>query len=104
MTIGGAKFDSKKEYARYQQLLQLQRAGVISGLKHQVRFELVKGVRFKAEARAKSAIYYVADFAYFKDGQYIVEDVKSAITRKDAVYRIKKHLMMAILNIEISEV
>lgn len=100
----GFKFDSKKEYQRYQQLLLLQKAGKIKELKTQVKFELVKGVRFQNEKRKKPALTYIADFTYIKDGELIVEDVKSAITRENGVYRIKKHLMMAIHNIEIIEV
>lgn len=104
IVVGDMTFDSRKEYDRYQQLLLLQKVGTISQLKHQVRFELVQGVKFAHEQRKKPAICYWADFTYIKDGVLIVEDVKSEITRKDGVYRLKKHLMMAILNIEIVEI
>lgn len=54
--------------------------------------------------RAKPALRYFADFTYIKDGQFIVEDVKSAITRKLASFRNKKHLMKSVHDIDISEV
>lgn len=102
--VGDKTFDSKKEYNRYQQLLLIQKAGAISDLQHQVRFELVKGVKFVSEKRKKPAICYWADFTYMRDGALVVEDIKSEITRKDGVYRLKKHLMMAVHGIEIHEV
>lgn len=102
--VNGVTFDSKTEYERYLALKMLEKAGKIKDLKTQVKFELVKGVRFQNEKRKKPALTYIADFTYIKDGELIVEDVKSAITRENGVYRIKKHLMMAIHNIEIIEV
>lgn len=36
---------------------------------------------------------YTADFVYFKDGEMVVEDVKSDITRKEADYVLRKKLM-----------
>lgn len=47
---------------------------------------------------------YVADFVYQANGQTVVEDVKSAATRKLAVYRLKKHLMMSVHGLEVVEV
>lgn len=100
----GMKFDSKKEMQRYLQLLEFEKKGQISDLELQVYFELAPSVKFEAEPRAKPALRYVADFVYILDGVKIVEDVKSKITREDAVYRIKKHLMKSVHNIEILEI
>ncbi len=47
---------------------------------------------------------YLADFTYNRNGKEIVEDVKSEMTRKLPVYKLKKKLMKAILNIEIQEI
>lgn len=102
--VNGVTFDSKTEYERYLALKMLEKAGKIKDLKTQVKFELVKGVRFQNEKRKKPALTYIADFTYVKDGELIVEDVKSEITRKNGVYRMKKHLMMAVHNIEITEI
>ena len=40
-TIDGIEFDSRKEARRYQELLLLQRAGVIQDLKMQVKYILI---------------------------------------------------------------
>ena len=104
--IDGIKFDSKKEARRYQQLSLMQRAGEISDLELQPKFELIKSVKFAGTDRAKPAIRYFADFAYTDTltGKRIVEDVKSKVTRESPVYRMKKHMMLAIHGIEINEV
>lgn len=81
-------FDSKKEYSRFNELVLLQRAGVISDLRRQVRFELVP------KSNTERAAYYVADFTYKKaDGKMICEDVKSEMTRKLPLYILKRKLM-----------
>lgn len=100
----GEEFDSHKEKRRYKELLDLQRLGLIHDLQTQVSFELLESVKFKYEKKRKCAVRYIADFTYMQDGQMIVEDVKSEITKKLAVYRLKKHLMMLVHNLEIIEV
>ena len=88
--FSGIKFDSKKEAARYAELAMLERAGRISGLERQVRFEVCpKGAGLKG-SRAR---YYVADFVYAEDGKKVIEDVKSLITKKNPVYTLKKQLV-----------
>jgi hypothetical protein len=99
--LGGKTFDSRKEFGRYQVLAAMERGGVISDLRTQVAFVLAEAVRI--DGRKKPALRYVADFVYQRDGKRIVEDVKSAITRKDPVYRIKRHLL-ALQGIDITEV
>lgn len=103
LKVGHLKFGSQKEYERYVQLSLLQSKGLISDLKMQVEFKLAKGVKFKYEKRAKPALKYIADFTYMQDGNLIVEDVKSKITKENPVYRIKKHLMMTVHGIEVIE-
>lgn len=102
--INGVVFDSQKEYRRYQKLVDLQQAGKIHNLQTQVKFILADKVKFKNEKRAKTAIRYIADFVYTQDGKQVVEDVKSPITRKNPVYRIKKHLMKSVHNIDVMEI
>lgn len=63
-TIDGIKFASAKEAKRYGELKLLQRAGKISGLKLQPKFDLVIECK------------YVADFEYVENGERIIEDVK----------------------------
>lgn len=101
----GKVFDSVKEAKRYRDLSLLQRANEIHSLECQVKFILADSVKFSNEARAKPAIRYFADFAYYKkDGVYVVEDVKSAHTKTLPEYRIKRHLMLSVHGIEVVEV
>ena len=49
-------------------------------------------------------IAYVADFVYEENGAKVVEDVKSPITRKNPIYKLKKKMMMYVHGIEVKEV
>ena len=93
--VDGIKFDSKKEANRYDQLRLLEKARQISQLELQPSFRIeINGVK---------VCDYKGDFRYVEDGKTIVEDVKSEITRKLPVYRLKKKLMYAVYGIEILE-
>lgn len=104
--VDNIKFDSKKEMNRYNQLKLLEKAGLISELELQKKFELQpKYVNNKNEHIR--AIIYIADFFYYdnKKQKYIVEDVKSEATKKDKVYNIKKKMFMyQYVNIDFKEV
>lgn len=94
--IDGIIFDSAKEAKRYVELRYLQLSGEISNLELQVPYELpVNGEKVAA---------YVCDFRYQRNGETVVEDVKSKHTRKLPVYRLKKKLMKSVHGIEIKEV
>lgn len=91
----GMNFDSMKERNRWIYLCHLVIAKEISLLQRQVVFPIViNGI---------PVCKYYADFTYKRDGQYIVEDSKSPVTRKDPTYRLKKKLLHACLGIEILE-
>ncbi|SCM71649.1 conserved hypothetical protein [uncultured Pleomorphomonas sp.] len=95
--VDGLSFDSKREAEHYQVLLLLQRAGQISNLRRQVRYDLmVNGIKICS---------YIADCVYDdnRTGMIVVEDVKSGPT-KTREYRLKKKLMKACLGIDIVEV
>lgn len=102
VTVDGITFDSKKEAVRWQELRMMERAGAITDLQRQVAFELQPATVM--DGRKKPALRYVADAVYQQDGRQIVEDVKSPVTRKKETYRIKRHLMLTVLGIEIREV
>lgn len=103
--LDGMTFDSKKEHRRYIELKAMQQSGEITRLEHHTRFELAPKTKLEGEKRAKPAVRYFADFTYYNDdGKYIVEDVKSAATRKLPSYRTKKHLMKTVHGIDIKEV
>ena len=90
----GQKFDSKHEYNRWCELKLLERAGRITKLQRQVKFELIP------KQDGERACFYVADFTYRQDGEYIVEDAKGC---KTEVYKIKKKLLLYLYGIRINE-
>jgi hypothetical protein len=107
--------DSQKEARRLQQLLLLEKAGVITHLRQQVKYVLIpsqyetyeryskKGKRLKDGQRCieKECSYY-ADFVYTiaETGENIVEDTKGVRTE---AYKIKRKLMLAVYSIRIKE-
>ena len=88
----GIKFDSIKEKNRYMQLLYLEKAGLIKDIKLQYEFELQPA--FTLNKKKIRKITYIADFYYYDNNlnDYVVEDVKSEITKKDKTYCLKKKL------------
>lgn len=88
-TVDGITFDSAREAKRYQELKLMERAGEISGLRRQVRFELIPA--FECDGKHYRPATYIADFVYtdVKTGKEIVEDVKGY--RPD-IYRLKAKL------------
>jgi len=95
-TVKGITFDSKKEAYYYLALLQKQERGEIANLLLQRKFDiLVNNIKICS---------YIADFTYTSAlGEHVV-DVKSEVTKKLPVYRLKKKLMEAIYGIKIEEV
>ena len=99
--LDGLKFDSQGEARRWGELELLERAGAINCLQRQVVFVLAPKVSITGELRARPALRYVADFTYQEHGASIVEDWKSAPTRKLPAFRLKQHLMKTVLGLEI---
>lgn len=94
-------YDSKKEHRRACQLKMWQRAGLISNLREQVRFELIPP-QVDADGNAVRACAYVADFVYNdSEGRQVVEDTKGVRTD---VYKLKKKLMLQVYGITITEI
>ena len=103
--VDGITFDSGREAERYSQLKLLERAGKISWLRLQVRFELlpaqyeeteavyIRGAKKGQPKRGKcieNAVFYIADFVYCDEyGRMIVEDAKGCRTKD---YIIKRKL------------
>lgn len=116
ITVDGETFDSKKEYKRFCELSLLQKAGKITDLQRQVKYELIpaqyesferygkNGKRLKDGKRCvEKSVVYNADFVYKMDGKTVVEDTKSKATKtKD--YIIKRKLLLYIKGIKIHEV
>lgn len=96
----GHLFDSQKEKSWYIKFKLMEQSGVISDLKLQVKYELIK--TFKLEDKTYRSTNYIADFTYkTKDGKLHVIDVKGIRTD---VYKLKKKLMAWKYGIEIEEV
>jgi glycine/D-amino acid oxidase-like deaminating enzyme len=92
---GSITFDSTKESRRYHELMLLQKRGEITRLELQPTFPLVVGGVPIRDSRGVVR-KYKADFRYLiRPGRIVVEDVKSAITAKDKVYRLKMDIMRA---------
>ena len=95
--LEGHRFDSKKEAKRYAELVLMQKAGEIRQLAVHPRYDIpVCGMYI---------CRYIGDFSYLDyNDEEVVEDVKSPPTRKNPVYRLKKKLMLAVHDIDITEV
>ena len=119
IVIDGIAFDSRREAHRYRELKLLERAGEISELELQKRFDLIpaqyesyarygkRGQRLKDGQRCvEKGVVYVADFAYKdKSGNTVVEDTKGM--RKGTAYDVfvlKRKLMLYLHGIRIREV
>jgi hypothetical protein len=98
--VDGVTFDSKREAARWSELLLLQRARQISDLRRQVPIVLAPSVKFDGEKRAKPALRLVVDFAYIEAGREVLEDVKSPATITTA-FTIKRHILKAFNGLEL---
>lgn len=94
-------YDSKKEHQRASHLKLMQRAGIISDLREQVKFVLIPTQRDSQGNLLEKECSYYADFVYDKDGVAIVEDTKGVRTKE---YIIKRKLMLYLHGIRIKEV
>lgn len=99
----GIPFDSKKEMHRYMFLLDMLKMGVIKDLRLQHVFTLQEAYTTATGERIR-AITYKADFTYWVDGEFYVEDVKSAITKKKPDYRMKVKMMQDKLGVKVDEI
>lgn len=90
--IDGIRFSSKLESKRYEYLKELEKEHKITNLELQPAFLLQPSFRKDGELFRK--VEYVADFRYFdvENNKEVIEDVKSYITEKDGLFRIKRKL------------
>ncbi len=95
-------FDSVKEYRRWCELKLMERAGVITNLRRQVKFELIPTQKDPETKKViERACNYVADFVYWDGSKTVVEDTKGFKTKE---YIIKRKMMLCIHGIRIQEV
>ncbi len=116
VVVDGIQFDSKKESQRYQQLKLMVKAGTITNLRRQVRYELIPSQFINGKC-VERPVHYYSDFEYdemvplrqrtvmaepnTKLTRHIVEDVKGLCTKE---YVIKRKLMLEKFGIRIREV
>lgn len=100
VTRDGMTFDSQKEYKRFCELRLLEKAGKITDLQWQVKFELIPSQRIGGKV-VERACAYVADFVYMENGKKVVEDTKGF---KTTDYIIKRKLMLWVHGIKIKEI
>ena len=101
--VGNETFDSQAEADRYMELLVGQKAGIISELECHPHFDLIPSQKVPGQ-RSFRPHGYTADFRYKRDGEVVVEDVKSVRTREERDYIINRKLMFMIHGIYVHEV
>ena len=125
ITVDGIEFQSIKESQRYSDLKVLERAGEISNLELQKKYELIpaqyetvetgeyykvgpkKGQPKTKQICVEQSLVYVADFVYQENGQTVVEDVKGYRDPSSAPYAkfvLKRKMMLWVHGIKIKEV
>lgn len=78
--VDGIRFHSKREASRWSELKLLEKAGEITDLNRQVRFEF-KSHSIEITTERGKPYGYVADFTYRdKSGLRVIEDVKGVTT------------------------
>ena len=101
--VGEEQFDSQAEADRYMELLFLQKAGVITGLRCHPHYDLIPAQKVPGKPGFRGH-GYTADFAYIRDGEEIIEDVKSVRTREERDYIINRKLMWMLKGLYVHEV
>lgn len=91
-------FDSRAELDHWHILRLQERARQIEDLERQVTFELVPSVIL--DGRKRPSIRFRADYVFREKGQRVVADKKGFRTQG---YKLKRHMMKALLGIEVKE-
>ena len=100
-----AGYASKKEAKRAQELKLMEKAGGIHNLQEQVKFVLIPKQEGERECSYfADYTYYTGNIGDFDSNKYVVEDVKSAITKKNPAYIMKRKLMLWVHGIRITEI
>jgi hypothetical protein len=84
---GGFTFDSRREHARWCELVLLQKAKIIT--------DLIVHPVYTLRAFDTEICKMVPDFEYIEDGKWVVEDVKGEATAMLPSFRIKLKLFKA---------
>lgn len=101
VALNGMEFDSAKERDRWIALKDAESKGIISNLERQVTYELIPKITEQVVVHKKTKdivkekfvqhpLTYTCDFAYMKDGNLVVEDVKASPKFIDETYKVKE--------------
>lgn len=101
-------FDSRQEYETYLLLKQQERKGIIHGLERQRQFEIIPKLTKRTVVQLKTktktvertdekAAHYTPDFCYWKDGRFVIHEVKSAGTKMARDYPLRRKLMKQLI-------
>ena len=93
-------YASKKEARHAAELKFMQKAGLISELKEQVKFELIPACK-RDDGSMERAASYVADFTYIENNDLVVEDTKGM---RLPLYILKRKLLLFMHGITIREI
>jgi hypothetical protein len=96
VTYDGIEFDSQREFKYYLDFKTLHQAGAIADFK--VHPEFVCSIAGQRICK------YEADFEFTEKGRRRVIDVKSPVTAKHPVFRLKRKLVKALHGVEIEVV
>lgn len=89
--------DSLAERRRCFVLTQRERLGEIHNLQRHTRWPL--------DVNGQRVGFYSDDASYYlQDGTFVVEDCKSAPTRRETAYRLRRKLFRAVYGFDITEV
>jgi hypothetical protein len=92
-TVDGITFASKREAHYYLLYKRLADLGTIKDLKLQPKFPFIYN--------GKKMFTYIADFSYVDGAGTHIIDVKSPVTAKNPVFRLKQKLIESYYNIKI---
>lgn len=100
--LASGGYASGREHRRANELKMMQRAGLISDLREQVKFELIPS-QYRDGKLIERPCSYIADFVYFDrdKNSLVVEDTKGYRTKD---YIIKRKLMLQVHGIVIKEI
>lgn len=102
-------FDSKAEYYRWCELLDMQRKGEIEMLRKQVRMEILPAIYRTVTVQLKTKTktvrhcvakrkFYTADFIYLTKDHGYIEDVKSQFSKHIRDWPLRKHLILQMVD------
>lgn len=94
VTVDGIKYDSILESKRGAELILQEKAGLISNLRRQVRYDLC--------VNGHKICTYRSDFDYIREGKPVTEDAKSVfVEKRDKVFSLKRKLFASLMGREI---